>query len=758
MTSFRKRLGFGAYTALAFSLLSILLTLILVQVIGDLITTRLKARLGSELAELAQQTTDKLDRGMFERYREVRLLAQRFDAEGAGSAEARRRTLDAMQETYPHYAWIGMTDNGGKVLVSSKGLLEGADVSKRPWFVNAYKGRNLGDVHEAVLLAKLLPSVDNEPTRFVDVAFPYHDAGGKVAGILGTHLSWRWAREVQQSVLAPAAKRHTVEGFVVAADGAVLLGTPEAQGSKLKLDSLTLARAGASGSTIETWPDGRQYLVGYSKEQGYGDFPGLGWTVLVRQEVGNAYAPVRAIQSRVLWIGLIVAGVFSLIGLGAARLITQPIWALAQSAQRIEGGAPGEIETPRKAYFEVRALSGAINSLIRMLRREENALRELNATLEKRVEQRTAELETALAAVRRNEQRVATIIETAQDAFIGVDLNGRITDWNSQAERLLGWRAGEAIGASMNALIVPERFHASLDKALAVFRQSEQAPFANQRLERIVRTRAGEELVIEMTIGVIASEQGRFFGAFLHDISERKRVERMKAEFVSTVSHELRTPLTAICGSLGLLSNGAAGALPPTAQSLLEIANKSSERLGRLVNDILDIETIAAGTMEFDLREQSLLALLRQAIESTQGYAAPLGVTLELAADSVDARVSVDADRITQVALNLLSNAAKFSPSGGTVTVRSVLADERVRVSVIDRGEGMPESFRSRIFGRFAQVDSSDSRRKGGTGLGLAICKSIVEQHGGAIDYRSTVGAGSEFFFELPLAEAPVTT
>jgi hypothetical protein len=142
MTSFRKRLGFGAYTALAFSLLSILLTLILVQVIGDLITTRLKARLGSELAELAQQTTDKLDRGMFERYREVRLLAQRFDAEGAGSAEARRRTLDAMQETYPHYAWIGMTDNGGKVLVSSKGLLEGADVSKRPWFINAYKGRN----------------------------------------------------------------------------------------------------------------------------------------------------------------------------------------------------------------------------------------------------------------------------------------------------------------------------------------------------------------------------------------------------------------------------------------------------------------------------------------------------------------------------------------------------------------------------------------------------------------------------------------
>ncbi|HEY5799322.1 MAG TPA: PAS domain S-box protein, partial [Burkholderiaceae bacterium] len=707
----------AAYTAFAFSALSILLTLILVEVIGQVVKQRVERSIGNGLGELALQTTDKLERGMFERYREVQLLAQRFDSQPGSSAGERRATLDAVQRTYPHYAWIGMTDPAGKVLVSSKGILEGADVSKRPWFKNAFNNVNLGDVHEAVLLAKLLPNPTNEPKRFVDVAFPYHDAKGAVAGILGIHLSWQWAREVQQSVIEPVAKQRKVDAFVVAADGAVLLGPKDGPRSVAAQPSYKAARGGVSAFNVETWPDGKQYLVGHSKDDGYSTYPGLGWTVLVRQSLEEAYEPVRIIQTKVFWTGMVVAALFSLLGLFAARLITRPILALAQSAGRIEAGEAEQIAGVPRSYHEVQVVTRTFNSLLRKLRRKEDDLRELNATLEKRVEQRTTELADALAAVSQNEQRVATIIETAQDAFIGVDLDGRITDWNTQAERLLGWRREEVVGGSMNELIVPERFHASLEKALAIFRASERAPFADQRLERIVKTRHGEELVVEMTIGVIASAQGRFFGAFLHDISERKRIERMKAEFVSTVSHELRTPLTAICGSLGLLASGAAGDVPATAKGLIDIANKSSERLGRLVNDILDIEKLASGTMEFDLRVQPLLPLLHQAIDTTQAYASQRNVALVLAPDAAEAEIKVDADRIAQVLINLLSNAAKFSREGGTVTVATQLRDGVIRVSVRDEGEGMPPSFRDRIFTRFAQVDSSDSRRKGGTGL-----------------------------------------
>ncbi|WP_229507688.1 cache domain-containing protein [Massilia sp. Dwa41.01b] len=245
------------------------------------------------------QAADKLDRGMYERYREVRLLAQRRDlAPGNADLASRRAVLDSIQQSYGFYDWIGMAGLDGRVQVAGRGLLEGANVAQRPRYRNALQGVNVGDVHEAVLLAKLLPRRGNEPRRFVDVAFPYQDADGRTAGVLGVHLSRQWARAVERSVIAPLAKRGHVDALIIGSNGTVLLGPPGLQGKTLDLPSLRLAQHQETGHLVERWPDGTSYLVGFGRSKGFDSYPGLGWTVLVRQTQQEAYTPARALRQR----------------------------------------------------------------------------------------------------------------------------------------------------------------------------------------------------------------------------------------------------------------------------------------------------------------------------------------------------------------------------------------------------------------------------------------------------------------------------
>ena len=747
----------GLYLALCFSLLSVLLTLILVVVIDVTVTKQAKASIGASLAELSYQMSYRLDRAMFERYREVQLMAERMGRDGqAVRGPENRRALDSLQRTYPHYAWMGATDTQGQVLLATRGVLEGGDVSARPWFQNALKDIHVGDVHEAKLLAKLLPNTTGEPLRFVDIAFPYARADGRVQGVLGAHLSWEWAKAIEQSITEPVGKERQVEALILSADNKVLLGPADLQGRTLALRSLRGLQKDARGFYTERLPDGNDYLVGISQGSGYADYPGLGWKVVMRQPLENAYLPVKQLQMQVFLIGILVASVFSLLGFWVARVITRPIKLLSHLAQRLESGehdALDAIEATDAAYIEVSALGRSLNSLIHNLQRKETDLKDLNATLEHRVAQRTLELTQALQNVRDNENRIKTIVETAQDAFIGVNFEGRITDWNSQAEVMLGWRRDEILGQPLERL-VPERFAGTIHKAMQEFASTGKASFINTKLERLVQTRDSGELAVEVRVGLINNSKLKFFSAFLHDISERKQVERMKNEFISTASHELRTPLTAIYAALSLVNSGMAGDLPPDAKELLDISYRSADRLVRLINDILDVEKVESHSMVYHRAVQPLLPLLAESIRATQGYADPYQVRFELAPGSdEDARVWVDADRLTQVMVNLLSNAAKFSSSGGAVvTVSLRRAADSVRVSVTDTGMGIAEEFRGRIFQRFAQADGSDRRQKGGTGLGLNICKSIIEAHQGRIDFVSEPGKGSTFYFDLPLA------
>jgi PAS domain S-box-containing protein len=250
----------------------------------------------------------------------------------------------------------------------------------------------------------------------------------------------------------------------------------------------------------------------------------------------------------------------------------------------------------------------------------------------------------------------------------------------------------------------------------------------------------------------IKNDTGQVIGivGISRDITARQEIDRLKSEFITTVSHELRTPLTSIRGSLGLLAGGAAGAISDSAKMMVDIAYKNSERLTRLVNDILDIERIEGGKLAFQIAPIDLTGLVEQAIEANRGYGEQFGVTFALTQRAPGAYVQGDADRLIQVFTNLLSNAAKFSSAGGTVEVAVTSPDQLVRVSVTDHGPGIPDAFRARIFGKFAQADGSSARQNGGAGLGLSIAKAIVERHGGRIDYTSVIDQGATFFVDLP--------
>ncbi len=238
----------------------------------------------------------------------------------------------------------------------------------------------------------------------------------------------------------------------------------------------------------------------------------------------------------------------------------------------------------------------------------------------------------------------------------------------------------------------------------------------------------------------------------LRQAQEQKRMTEMKGEFLAMVSHELRTPMTSIRGSLGLLTGGLLGQLPDKVVKLVTVAQTNTERLGRLVDDVLDLQKMDAGQMALRRAPADLLHVVEEAVAGVKGFADQHNVALEV--HGAPTQMDIDADRIIQVVINFASNAVKFSPDGATVTLTITPAGERVRVGVRDRGPGIPEELRARLFGRFAQARGTGKRPKG-TGLGLAISKQLVELHGGTVGFDTELGVGTEMWFDLPLQSPP---
>jgi PAS domain S-box-containing protein len=352
-----------------------------------------------------------------------------------------------------------------------------------------------------------------------------------------------------------------------------------------------------------------------------------------------------------------------------------------------------------------------------------------------------------LTDVQAQAERHRAVVDNAIDAIITLNPSGSIEAVNAAGERMFGYAPGELERRSFDLLVPVEG-----DDGEFLSRLAEAEVSGGAIREFVGRRKDGAEFPVEVAFGTMRLPTGVHVIAAMRDVSERKRVERLKSEFVSTVSHELRTPLTSIAGSLGLIVGGAAGAIPERATRLVAIAQSNCQRLVRLINDILDIEKIESGSISFDMAPLDLCAVVEHAVDETRDYARPFDVSIRTAA-STASFVRADADRMTQVVANLVSNAVKFSPTGGVVDV-SVASEANglVRLTVTDQGPGVPEEFRGRIFTKLRQADSSDTRRKGGTGLGLAIAKEIVERHGGRLWFDCPPSGGARFHVDLPLA------
>jgi PAS domain S-box-containing protein len=340
------------------------------------------------------------------------------------------------------------------------------------------------------------------------------------------------------------------------------------------------------------------------------------------------------------------------------------------------------------------------------------------------------------------------LLDSVADGICGVDRRGMVSFANPAAARLLGASAAHLSGKPVHELL-----HGTNGTDLHC---AEDCPL--RRATRHQMPVAGEDTLYRADGGSFPAEyaltpimeQGRFSGSVLsfRDISQRYALDRLKDEFISTVSHELRTPLTSIRGALGLLSSGILGEVNDKAANLLRIALTNSDRLVRLINDILDLERIQSGREPLTFRPVHLAEIVRQAIEGMLPVAEAAGV--QLIHDATQVEIQADPDRLLQVMTNLLSNAVKFSPPNSTISVMLRPEVNGVVLSVIDHGRGIPADKLEAIFGRFQQVDASDSRQKGGSGLGLAICRTIVLQHSGRIWAERNPVRGSTFRVFLP--------
>jgi PAS domain S-box-containing protein len=370
--------------------------------------------------------------------------------------------------------------------------------------------------------------------------------------------------------------------------------------------------------------------------------------------------------------------------------------------------------------------------------------RQLNQRLEKQL----VELEEARRQVEASGRKLALFAERAPIAVIELEPDGTVTEVNHAAEILFGYAAVELVGGHVKKLVRAE-FHDEFDRNWQQLVSSRES-MAGLKVRN--PRRDGIDLICEWTVTPLVNFQNQVIAVIAQgrDVTAQLEAERMKKEFTSTLSHELRTPLTSIIGSLQLINSGVMGDVDKDVSELTLVAERNAQRLLDLINDILDIEKIESGKLALVPEVMQMDELVRESMVLNKAFGERFKVRFESRGDVPGRAVHADRKRLLQVMTNLLSNAAKFSPEGGLVEITTEEKDGQVRVGVHDRGSGIPEAFRAKMFGRFTQADSTATRQKGGTGLGLAICKRLVELMDGHIGFDDRPGGGTTFWFQLP--------
>jgi PAS domain S-box-containing protein len=384
------------------------------------------------------------------------------------------------------------------------------------------------------------------------------------------------------------------------------------------------------------------------------------------------------------------------------------------------------------------------------LRHAYGKLTEDYTALNRRLEQQLVELEEARRQVEASGRKLALFAERSPIAVFELDAGGKVLSVNPAAENLFGFTSAELSGRPGTEFMFPGEFKAEIEAQWHRF-VGERKPIFGLRYNNTRRD--GTEVICEWNLTPLVNPDNQVVSVIIQgrDITQQLEAERIKQEFTSTLSHELRTPLTSIIGSLQLINSGVMGDIEKDILELTSIAERNGQRLLDLINDILDVEKIESGKLALMLEAVDLGELITESLTLNRAYAERFHVKFATAGELPAVSATADRKRILQVMTNLLSNAAKFSTEGTVVEVAvENTVDNALRINVHDTGPGIPENFRSRIFGRFAQADMSHTRQIGGTGLGLSICKRLVEMMGGRIGFSDRAGGGTTFWFELP--------
>lgn len=428
------------------------------------------------------------------------------------------------------------------------------------------------------------------------------------------------------------------------------------------------------------------------------------------------------------------AGILSLIMCGSflaalllssklQQVFSRPILHLLQVEARVSKEKDYSIRAQRQSSDELGSLIDGFNLMLTQIQLRDEALRE-------------------------SEERFRTLLENVPIGVYRTTPDGKILHANPALLSMLGYKSLEELSA---VDLEKQNPYVSISRRQFCERLEKEGEIRG--FEMVWHRKDGVAIDVSENAKVIRDAHGKplYYEGTLEDISERKRIEQMKNEFISVVSHELRVPLTSIRGTLEWISDKAGAQLTPNMKKMVEIAARSSERMGRLINDMLDIERLESGKMVFQVKPVEVGSFLQLAVEAHQGLAQQYKVRIAVQEASPEIRVSADSDKLMQVMGNLLSNAAKFSPPEGLVSVSARRQPPNmVRISVTDQGPGIPVKFRPMVFQKFAQADSSDRRQKQGSGLGLSITKAIVERMGGKIAFETQTGAGTTFYFDLP--------
>ncbi|HIE27861.1 TPA: sensor histidine kinase [Candidatus Poribacteria bacterium] len=580
--------------------------------------------------------------------------------------------------------------------------------------------------------------------HYITIAVPIRRTDEPHSEVIGL-LKMDFAILELMEIFDPESNQKIAEGIeVVIIDGygrrvaPPLNDTTAIDDRMLDTEAAMWAIQGNYGHTTEESADGIKRVYGFAHTSNwrnensevmadYRDAKGVrnfaDWAVIVSQPAKIAFRPAIKFRNNMLLFTLISCLIVIPIAVIFARRVITPIMQVASAAKAIGRGEFDQgIEV--KTRNEIGVLVEEFNLMRRNLKRAEEQLRQ-------------------------EAEKMTAVVNSIAEGLVVLDKDNCILHINPTAERLLGINT-DLRGSGIDAAIKDQEMRVAIEKS-----QERIARYEIHSFE-VPLKRGEQEIILRMLASPFLDDEGQLLGTVyvLDDITEAKKIERMKSDFVNLVSHEFRTPLTSIRGFVQLILDGKVGSISPVQERSLKRVLRQAKRLGALIDDLLDVSRIESGRIEMKREVVSLVDVAAQRIEELKPQADEKGITLELIAPDSLPNVMGDSERIGQVFTNLIGNAIKFTEDGGSVTVNLRPEGTYIMARVIDTGSGIPIEKQEKIFDKFYQLGEVQTRQQGGSGLGLSIVKSIVEAHGGRIWVKSQEGKGSDFRFILPISGA----